>query len=458
MPTCDPVLIRAARRTVAILIAVALCAAWCPAIHAQVGIATTRAVGGISVDPSGLLENALLDEIGKLQQSRAKALQAIPGELNQATESRKVSLRRLEAKIQQCLRGGQKLPDDITYLAGLQQIHHVFVYPEQNDIVLAGPGEGWKVDGRGNIVGVTSGRAVMLLDDLLVALRTARAAAQGGISCSIDPTPEGLVRLREHTRRLRTIGDPRVTAAGIEQVLGPQMISVSGVPDNSHFARVMVAADYRMKRLAMNFEPAPVRNLPSFLQMLKAGGRGMRNMLPRWWLAPAYEPLLRDAQGLAWQFQGGSVKAMTEEDVLAADGSREHTGRSSSSARRWAETMTMRYDELAVADPVFGQLRNCMELAIVAALLVKENLLQKADLQMPVLMDSGRVAVGEFAVPKQVNSQASLMKKGRNWFITASGGVQVNSWEIADRVQQSNTPATARAKAAPAGHTNWWWN
>ena len=66
-------------------------------------------------------------------------------------------------------------PTPIKYLAGLQRIHYVFVYPEQKDIVLVGPGEGWKVDAKGNVVGITTGRPVMLLDDLLVALRTAKS-------------------------------------------------------------------------------------------------------------------------------------------------------------------------------------------------------------------------------------------------------------------------------------------
>ena len=46
---------------------------------------------------------------------------------------------------------------------------------------------------------------------------------------------------------------------------------VNGVPADSHFARVLVAADYRMKRLAMNFDPSPVNGLPSYLHMIKPG-------------------------------------------------------------------------------------------------------------------------------------------------------------------------------------------
>ena len=34
-------------------------------------------------------------------------------------------------------------------------------------------------------------------------------------------------------------------------------------------------------------------------------------------------------------------------------------------AQKWADNMTAHYDELAVAEPVFGDLRNCMQLALV---------------------------------------------------------------------------------------------
>ncbi len=97
-----------------------------------------------------------------------------------------------------------------------------------------------------------------------------------------------------------------------------QKISVTGVPGDSHFARVIVAADYKMKRLAMRFEPTPIKGLPSFLDMMKAGPKGMQNMLPRWWLEPNYESLLASPDGLAYEFRGASVKAATEEDFVTS--------------------------------------------------------------------------------------------------------------------------------------------
>ncbi len=274
-------------------------------------------------------------------------------------------MRRLEAAIAESKKLGQPLSNEVRLLAGLQNIRYVFVYPEEHDIVLVGFAEGWKVDDRGHLVGQTTGRPVILLDDLLVALRSANETAAGGITCSIDPSPEGLPRLSEYVKTLTTIDNPQTTMHTIEQLLGPQTISLHGVPPTSHFARVLVAADYRMKRLGMNFEPAPVAGLPSYIQMLRPGSRGMQNMTPRWWLVPNYAPLMTDDQGLAFELRGAKVKCLTEETFFGENGSRAQTGKVSPVAQQWADNMTARYDELSLKEPIFGQLRNCMDLAIV---------------------------------------------------------------------------------------------
>ena len=112
--------------------------------------------------------------------------------------------------------------------------------------------------------------------------------------------------------------------------------------------------------------------------------------------------------------------------------------------------MTEKYPELAVADPIFGQLQNCMELAVVGALVVKERLAEKAGYSMPTLLESPAVKPEVFNAPKQVESKASVLKKGRNWVISASGGVAINSWAMADKAQRSDAVDAVRAKAAPA--------
>ena len=446
---------RAAMGVLVACAALALVAAWGTQLQAQTQVTglNTRAVGGVSIDAQGTARNATLDESGRLRRERADLLGSVPHGLDQATEMRKVSLRRLDEAIGAHLENGTPLPAEVACLGGLQGIRYVLVYPDQNDIVLVGPGEAWKVDDRGAVVGMTNGRPVMLLDDLVVALRAANGPARHVITCSIDPTAEGIQRFNAFTRRLRTIGNPQQTAAGIEQQLGPQMISVTGVPETSHFARVLVAADYRMKRVGMGVEPAPIRGLPPFTAMMRASGG---NAMPRWWLAPNYDPLLRDADGLAWEIRGASVKAMAESDFFVA-GQRQKTVRPDPASQKWAETMTERYPDLALADPVFGQLQNCMDLAIVAALVVGENLTERAQVQLPTLLGSDALKTAQFPAPKQVEAKAAPIKKGRNWIIPC-GGIEINAWAMLERAEQSDSLASVRNDAAVNTRFKQWWD
>ncbi len=403
-----------------------------------------------------MLAGATAQQQAELREAILESLGEVPQGLNEKTELRKLSLKRLDAAIRECLDKGEPLPDSISCLGGLQAIRYVLVDLRQNDIILIGPAEAWKLNERGAIVGETTGRPVLLLDDLLVALRAARAPVRSVISCSIEPTAEGIQRLNNFTRGRRRIGNPQATAMGFEQNLGPQKISVTGVPDTSHFARVLVAADYRMKRIGMSLEPAPIPGLPGFLQLIPANARRAGNVLPRWWLAPDHEPLLRDADGLTWELRGVSVKAMAESDFFDAAGTRRETVQADPASQKWADMMTERYGELATAEPVFGQLRNCMDLAIVAALIVGESLPEKAQVQLPMLLDEGPLATAELPAPKQVDSKATVAKKGRTWFV-ACGGVQINPWAIVQSAEQSGTLAAVRSTVGFDGQTDRWW-
>jgi hypothetical protein len=420
-------------------------------LSAQV-IPYQRAVGGISIDADGLLDNAQLDDLGELAKLRALTGQ-LPAGMKDKAAMRKVSLRGLEAAIAECTKNKQPLPDEIKYLGGLQRIQYVFVYPEEKDIVLAGPGEAWKVDARGNVVGVTTGRPVLALDDLLVALRSARDAAQGGISCSIDPTKEGIAR---HQQLIAA--NPKPDKRAEEEAMGLQQITITGVPASSHFARTLVAADYRMKRIGMGFEPAPKGvKLPSYMSMI-SGSNSNVVQTPRWWMEPTFDAILKDPAGMAFELRGSAVKTLTQDDVFNAQGERRHTGKAGGLPKKWADTMTREFSALAVADPVFGELQNCMELAVVSALIVKERLPEKAGNSLPVLLTSDEVKTDEYNVPKHVASQANLLKTRKGWLISVSGGVSINSWVIADKAEEDAAVAEIRAQAAPKSDAAWWWN
>lgn len=437
--------------------------AWCSALavlyacthSAQAQFFPQNAVGGVKIDVDGVVSNPEQSELKELQATWQAGLQPVPDDLDQASDLRFVSLRSLEAAVAEAQAAGKPLPDAVRYLAGLQRVRYVLVYPEQHDIVLAGPAEGWRVNSLGTVVGKASGRPVLLLDDLMVALRAAESSNMTGISCSIDPTPAGIERMQQLSGQLSPDDGPRVAAQQMEQAVGQQVITVTGVPTTSHFARAMVAADFRMKRLGMDFDKAPVDGLPSYLDMLTGRERNLGSVLPRWWLAPDYEPIRRDADGLAWELRGQGVKCLTEQDLVTEGGNREHTGKADPVSQKWADLFTAKFDELAREDSAFGSLRNVMDLAVVSALLAKEGLVEYAGLDMPQLM--GGVELQQYPAPRAVASQASFVKKRRNWVLSVSGGVQVYPWQIADRTEVVTDLTAARQQADKPDTDAWWW-
>jgi hypothetical protein len=416
------------------------------------------AVGGIAVDAEGVVRNVNVDARNMLRQALLKEVKPAGAEMNAPVELRKVSLKGLEAALADAQQNNLgQIPDEVKYLAGLQRVQYVILVPEENDILLVGPAEGWKIDENANVVGVTTGRPVVQLEDLALAFRTVNQAREAGISVSIDPTQTGLQNLQRFLRTQKQMNPG--TIDGIQQALGQHDIKITGVPADSHFARVLVAADYHMKRYAMNLDPAPIKGMPGFLDLVRAQNAKIDNMMPRWWLACNYEPIGASEDRLTWELRGPGVKALTEDEIVNADGTLTQTGKKSPVAEKWADTMTDRYDELSGKNIVFGELRNLMDLCVIAALIQKEGLLEKAQCQIPVLNDAGfAVSTFKWPVPRKISTQCSFIKRNREFVITASGGVQIDSFGVADKVAVDDALKSIRQGALARNGKAWWWN
>jgi hypothetical protein len=426
-----------------------------PALKAIAGCCAffrNQAVGGISIDANGIVAEAAAVDRQKFREEMLKDLGRVPQGMQRSVPIRKVSLRGLDRALAEAYKNNMGvLPDEVRYLGGLQRIEYILVYPDHSDIVLAGPGEGWKLDEHGTVVGETTGLPVLHLDDLVVALRSAQAARTEGISCSIDPTAEGRQNLEALLSRQRTF-DPAIKPA-IEQALGNQTVTLTGIPEDSHFARTLVAADYRMKRIAMGLEPAPVTGLRSYLDLITSVGS---NVTPRWWLACNYEPVLKSEDGLAWQLRGPGVKVLTEDEFVAEDGTVKQTGRRSAAAERFAKAMTEKYGDLSAAEPVFGELRNLMDLCVAAAVIARHDLAATAGCDLPMLLQKeGGANTQTWNAPKSVATQCNYVKKGRQYVITASGGVQIESWQANQQVDARVAEVRQRSASMTS---NWWWN
>ena len=404
-----------------------------------------QAVGGISVDADGIVRTIEPQALESIAAQRKKILQENPPQIGQRSDLQKVSLRRVLEDVQRAVTERELVSPEVLTLGGLEQIEYVFVDPDGHDLVLAGPSDEITVDENGIFVGATSGRPLLLLEDLVVALRSIDAARMGGMRCSIDPTPEGIARLQEVLSSTKRMPNPQKIFRSMEEALGPQQVTVGGVPADTHFAQVLVAADYRMKRIGMGLESSEIAELPSYLSMVQAAAGS--TILPRFWLEAQYSPIARDPDELGWKLTGGKMVCLTETDLLAREGMKRGSGRTDKNAARWCERMTAYYDDLASNKPVFRELMNCVDLAVVAALIDSRQLADRAGLDLSLLKDTFSVQLSRYEVPKQVPTVAHGMKRGSRWILSASGGVQFQPWAFLENVVEVQDVGSRRQLA-----------
>lgn len=424
--------------------------------YGQFGRGFGASTGGIAIDADGIVRNLDARAAESLAAERRAAL--ADADSVKAGTLRKVSLAAVSAAVRDAVAAGKPVPTEVAFLGGLQRISSVFVDPEHHDIILVGPADAPVVSPTGAIVGAASKRPLLQLEDLVVALRSIDGARAGGIRCSIDPTREGLTRLDAFLAKQRAVtGSPEPLFRGMEQALGLQTVTVGGVPADSRFAQVLVAADYRMKRIGMGLEPSGVKQLPSYLALVPTGGQAAS--LPRFWLEADYDPIARDADELAWRLSGRRMKCLTESDLAADDGIQRGAGRADKAAEKWCAAMTTHYDDLVVKHPVFAELVNCVDLAVVAALIKGRQLDTRAGLDLAPLLDEATVPLPKYEVPETVPTVASGLKKGTTWVLSASGGVQFQPWQFAANAQAAADLAEQRTAAlASRPKTGVWWD
>lgn len=430
-----------------------------PFVVGVVPVVGNRSVGGIAVDSSGAIARAEANDLAALRDARRSALDGRPMELRGPSKLRKISLRRLDSLLAQYATQGKPLTPEVLYLAGMQRVEYLFAFPEKHDIVLAGPAEAWTVDENGNVVGKQSGASVLHLEDLIAALRTSDKLVDGElISCSIDPSPAGLQRFTRLMRGNR--GAPSESLLRqMEQSVGPQLITLTGVSPETHYAQVLVAADWQMKRLGMGLASSPVAGLTSYLELLAEHRAPVRGSgMPRWWIAYGETPVERDAAGLGWRLSPPGIRVCTAAGRLQDDGRIQLQKDSDPLAAQWAKSMTVHYDELALAEPVFGQLRGCMDLALVTAVLTSGDLLAHVGIELPMLMNDSQVQLAKHNVPKTVASYANALRGKREWVISVSGGVELDVGRV---VNDANVQAKVRevhSLSAPGFTEAWWWD
>ncbi|HEV2970497.1 MAG TPA: DUF1598 domain-containing protein [Pirellulales bacterium] len=425
---------------------------------------------GVAVDADGVLSiKRFEDSDGKLRAERlAAAKSLLPGNLLAPAKLRKVSLVALDRALGKQMRHGQPPDDAMLHLAGLQRLKYVFCFPAQKDIVIAGPAEGWVADPSGRVVGISTGKPVLELADLAVALRTFRPGGHRHVflGCSIDPNPESLSKLMELQKTVpRSIAQSdrdelaARLAKGQQKALGMADVRVFGVPANSHFAQVLLEADYRMKLIGIGLEEPPVK-MTTFLSALTAPPR---NGLQRWWFTPNYDCVKVTDDRLAMELLGQGVQLQTEDKVIGPDGSLlDGSGQPNKASELFAQAFTKKFVEISRQAPVYAQMRNLFDLAILAAFIRQQDFYTQSGWQAPFLLDESSLPGSTLPTPRKVQCVVNAVWKGNRLLSPAGGGVSLVPDEALDpkRITKDADGDLGRRRnsLARAPADVWWWD
>jgi len=431
--------------------------------------------GGIYVDAGGVLGRVVNAPAASPDASlttvhRAAAVPGRNRDPRQASALRKVSLTRLERAQQLRWAAGRPPDQAMRYLAGLERVRYLLVYPETGDLVLAGPAGDWRIDGEGRPASADTGRPVVQLDDLVVIVRNA-LDGEGRFGCSITPTEENLARtkayLAETSARPLRENQRNAWLAALRERMGLQAIQVYGIDPGTRVARTLVEADYRMKLVGMGLEPGTL-GAASYLERVQVppGGAPPPLEVLRWWFTLREDAITTTEARHAFELHGQGVQVLSENELLTAQGQRVPTGRAEGLNREFAHDFTRHFSALAEKYPVYADLQNLFDLAVVAALLKAEDLPARVEWHLAHWLDHERCRVGLDVPPGAVDTVLNHRVIDRRHIVAGvSGGVTVDARPRVARpaIQLDDyglLPATASDAAPPRDLElrDWWWD
>ena len=317
-------------------------------------------------------------------------------------------------------------------LAGLRRVQYVFVYPETGDLVLAGPAGDWRLNQDGRILAADTGQPVVRLDDLLVVFRRGLTNPESFFGCSINPRQEAMAKTQAFLDKSSTQplqpGQRGKWLDTLRDTLGQQDIEIFGVDPASRVAGVLVEADYHMKLIGMGLVDG-VDGVKSYLDSItvKNGEAPPAMSVLRWWFALNYDAVRSTPSGDAFELVGQGVRVLSENELLAEQGKRVHTGQSDPLNRQFAESFTAAFR--CTGGKVPGLRRTAKRIRSVDGRgidSVRGPHRAQPSGQPSLLSNAERLAVPKQAVPRQVETVINHRVINRRHVVAGvSGGVMV---------------------------------
>jgi hypothetical protein len=363
---------------------VILLSAFSPSARGQVFVGG-GGVPGVMIDTDGFVHSRETDDKDALAAARQQRPKPGSPSADQKETLAYVSLPTLFADAKARLDAGKELPDEVRFVGGITQLRYVFVYPEEKDIIIAGPAEQWVLNGQ-TAIGTRTGRPVLQFDDLVVALRAAHANDGQWFGCGIYPDVKSLEKA--HDIATRMAGRPRKERkAALEAALGPQEVRVFGTAADTRLATICVAADYELKRLALGMDSLPSVPMGNAVD-------NSRSAANKFWFKAAYDPLLVSRDGNSYEIRGQRLaieSGMFDFDPRGA----------TEKAKAFADKFTKQMPAVARAVPLVAELGNIADLSLLSHLIRRDRLAEKAGWGgLAWALDAGACPVAKVPTPR----------------------------------------------------------
>ncbi len=325
---------------------------------------------------------------------------------------RALSLRVLQAQAQAC-HAQQGCSDAVQHLGYMTRIDGYVIDADEHDIILYGQ--------------VDSSKPPLYLEDFVVALRDAwkmYAIKKGNTyyysdpGVTIDPHEKVMAKLEEigaWLNQANKVQIPEGLEAWHQVCHMPQQVRVLGMPFHTRFSKVLVDADYFMKKLVDGSESLPTTTgFPSLVELyvqeakvaLRAGASAQIPLgsMSRFWFYPQLfcpgtllceesekvTVLHQVDDGVLLMKQFG-IMLRTEEEYLNTKGKIVGRGNPDRLAQTWAQLFTEYYPQIAQIHPMYQDLENLGRwIALVRAMKFR-SIFQEAGLDLQWLFSDYQV-------------------------------------------------------------------
>ena len=325
------------------------------------------------------------------------------------------------------------------------------------------------------VVRTEAGRPRLRVDDFAVAYQNARGSHQQP-ACTIDPRREVLMELAKVSRQIMGSGNPATVESALRDferlARADQDVRVFNVDADTHYAQVMVEADYYLKRVSNG--TAEFAGITSYVdrvlakarsQIHQTGGLSMPMQLySRFWFNAG--EVKYGQHGQVRVLKKCRVKLLTEDEAMTVGGGRLSLGTANPSATSFAADVTSKYGTLAKAKPIYRELENLYRFSAIAELMVEEtadtkfarvidDFLSEVDVER---VEPTRTLPGQYAVERLQGTVGNMYYQ---LWLPSCGGVSIGI-KLDETSRDPNLTAVAAAlrqeilKSRPSEETVVW--